>query len=57
MDNILDRIGEIGINNFGSKMVIVGYRKYSDIDVYFPEYNWTAKCVRYNHFKKGKKIL
>lgn len=53
MDNILDRIGEIGINNFGSKMVIVGYRKYSDIDVYFPEYNWTAKCVRYNHFKKG----
>ena len=32
----LDRIGEESINSFGSKMVIIEYRRYSDIDVYFP---------------------
>ena len=37
----IDRTGEIGHNNFGSKMVIMEHRKYSDIDVYFPEYSWT----------------
>lgn len=51
--NKTDRIGEENINNFGSKMVITRYRRYSDIDVYFPEYNWIAKCVRYDHFKNG----
>ena len=49
----LDRIGEKRLNNFGSKMVIVGYRMNRDIDVYFPEYNWTARNVAYNNFKKG----
>lgn len=34
-------------------MVIIDYRKAIDIDVYFPEYNWTAKNVRCNEFKKG----
>lgn len=49
----VDRTGEVGYNTFGSKMVIVKYRKYSDIDVYFPEYNWIARNKEYRHFKKG----
>ena len=49
----IDRIGEERVNNFGSKMVIKEYRKYKDIDVYFPEYNWTFKHARYDTFKEG----
>ena len=41
----LDRIGEKRLNNFGSKMVIVGYRMNRDIDVYLQEYNCTARNV------------
>ena len=37
----INRIGEERINNFGSKMFLVQYRKASDIDIYFPEYNLT----------------
>ena len=48
-----DRIGEERVNNFGSKMVIVEYRGCMDIDVYFPEYNWTFKHAQYTHFKRG----
>mgnify|MGYP002598415161 CR=1 FL=1 len=51
--NKVDKTGEIGINNFGSKMIITKYRGALDIDVYFSEYDWTAKGVRYNNFKKG----
>ena len=54
MSNKNDRVGERGVNNFGSKMIIIEYRKYSNIDVYFPEYNWTAKNVEYRQFKKGE---
>ena len=50
----IDRIGEERLNNFGSKMVIKEYRKYMDIDVYFPEYNWTFKHATYQSFKTGK---
>ena len=49
----IDRTGEERLNKFGSRMIIKEHRKYSDIDVYFPEYNWTAKHVQYNNFKKG----
>lgn len=35
----IDRTGEKGINNFGSEMIIVEYKKAIDIDVYFPEYD------------------
>ena len=49
----IDRTGEERINNFGSKMIIKEYRKYSDIDVYFPEYDWTFEHAAYNNFKKG----
>lgn len=50
---IIDRIGEINHNNFGSEMVIVEYRNTRNINIYFPEYDWTAKNVRYDHFKEG----
>ena len=49
----IDRTGEERVNSFGSKMAIVGYRTRMDINVYFPEYNWTAKHVQYNDFKEG----
>lgn len=54
MRKVIDRTGEKGINNFGSEIVIVEYRKNNDIDIYFPEYNWTAKNKTYQHFKNGK---
>ena len=50
----IDRTGEERLNSFGSKMIIVEYRKNYDIDVYFPEYDWTAEHVQYDNFKKGK---
>ena len=54
MGSKINRVGEENINNFGSRMVIVEYRMRRDIDVYFPEYNWTAKNVEYKTFKNGK---
>ena len=54
MGKKVSKIGEENINTFGSKMIIKEHRKYSDIDVYFPEYNWTFKHVTYQSFKKGK---
>ena len=53
MGKKIDRTGEERLNNFGSKMVIVKYRKAIDIDVYFPEYNWIFKHTTYNNFKNG----
>ena len=49
----IDRTGEEGYNNFGSKMIIKRYRGVYDCDIYFPEYNWTAGEVVYDAFKKG----
>ena len=49
----IERTGEENYNNFGSKMIITRYKTNKDIDVYFPEYNWTAKGVRYGNFKRG----
>ena len=54
MGGKIDRTGEERLNKFGSKMVIKEYRKAIDIDIYFPEYDWTFKHTRYNDFKKGK---
>lgn len=54
MGSKVNRIGEEGVNNFGSKMVIKEYRKYSDIDVYFPEYDWVFKGTQYINFKNGQ---
>ena len=53
MREIINRVGEINYNTFGSKMIIVEYRGALDIDVYFPEYDWIVKNVRYTVFKNG----
>ena len=49
----IDRTGEERLNNFGSKIVITRYGGATDIDVYFPEYNWTFKNSTYKEFKNG----
>ena len=54
MSKIKSRIGEEGYNNFESKMIIKEYRSAKDLDVYFPEYDWTFEHVKYDQFKKGK---
>ena len=54
MSKIKSRVGEEGYNNFGSKMIIKEYRSAKDLDVYFPEYDWTFEHVKYDQFKKGK---
>ena len=53
MGEKINRTGERRINNFGSEMVIVEYRMNRDVDVYFPQYNWTFKGTTYDNFKKG----
>ena len=49
----IDRTGETRVNNFGSEMIIVEYKMNRDVDVYFPQYNWTFKEATYQSFKKG----
>ena len=49
-----NRVGEKNYNNFGSEMIIKEYRGAKDIDVYFPEYNWTFEHASYDSFKLGK---
>ena len=49
----IDRTGEEGYNNFGSKIIIEKYESARDIDVYFPEYNWTCYHTKYLDFKRG----
>lgn len=46
----IDRTGEERVNNFGSKMIIKEYRNKRDMDVYFPEYNWTFEHAQYTAF-------
>lgn len=50
----VDRTGEVSTNNFGSTMIISEYRVYGDIDVYFPEYDWTFYNSSYKEFKAKK---
>ena len=47
-------LGNINYNNFGSKMEIIEYRGYDDIDIYFEEYNYIVKNRTVGDFKKGK---
>lgn len=54
MGRRIDRTGEINYNNFGSKMEIIACRKAIDIDIYFEEYDWVAKHIRYDVFKDGR---
>ena len=53
MGRKVTRIGEENINSFGSKMIIKEYKSNKDIDVYFPEYDWTFGNAEYKSFKKG----
>lgn len=53
MSKILDRTGEESYNKFGSKIIITGYRNNTDVDIYFPEYDWTFYHAQYNKFKNG----
>ena len=48
------RLNEETVNSAGSVMKITKYNKATDIEVYFPEYNWTVKHVEYSKFKKGQ---
>lgn len=50
---IKDRTGEVNYNKHGSKMIIYKYMTSENIDVYFPKYDWVAKHVQYNNFKRG----
>lgn len=50
----MNKLGEIKTNNFGSIMEIINYRCYTDIDIYFPEYDWIYKHAAYNAFKNGR---
>ena len=54
MSKKIDRTGEERHNNFGSKMIIKEYRNNMDIDVYFPEYNYTKYNVKYKPFQTGQ---
>lgn len=49
----IDRFGEKGVNNFGSEMIIIRYKTNRDIDIYFPEYDWTFRSAWYQNFKNG----
>ena len=49
----IERTGDVSVNNFGSKIIIKEYRKATDIDIYFPEYDFSFEHATYNSFKKG----
>ena len=49
---ITNRLGEERYNKFGSKMIISKYNNNRDMDVYFPEYDYTINHVYYSAFKK-----
>ena len=53
MSRLIDRTGEEKNNNFGSIIKITRYKNKRDIDVYFPEYDWTAENRQYGEFEKG----
>lgn len=54
MSKFTDRTGEENYNNFGSKMIVIEYRNNKDIDVCFPQYDWTFKHTSYKEFKNGE---
>ena len=49
------RLGQIGINNQGKKMIIIVYRKANDIDVQFED-GTIVKNKRYSNFIRGKML-
>lgn len=53
MSHKIDRTGEEKLNNFGSKMIIKRYANNLDLDIYFPEYDFTVEHKSYKNFNKG----
>lgn len=53
MSKKINRTGETTYNKFGSLMVINNYISNSNINVYFPEYDWMKFKASYDSFKKG----
>ena len=53
MGSKINRLNEKNINNCGSEMVIIQYRRCDDIDIYFPQYDWVARGKAYREFQKG----
>ena len=51
-----NRLGERKYNNFGSEMIIIDYKNCHNVDIYFPEYNWTFYNTDYERFKKGNVV-
>ena len=46
------RLGQVGINNQGLEMIIIGYRQYNDIDIQF-ENGIVVRNKKYGHFLSG----
>ena len=49
-----DYVGLERHNNFGSKMIITRSNTSKDIDIYFPQYDWTYKNGKLSAFRGGK---
>ena len=49
----MDRVGEIGYNNFGTKMIIIKYVKSKEIYVEFQDEHKFIKRASYDNFKIG----
>ena len=49
-----DYVGLEGYNNFGSKMIVTRSNTSKDIDIYFPQYDWTYKNGKLSAFRGGK---
>lgn len=50
---MIDRVGEINYNNFGSKMEIIAYKNANDIIIEFQDKYKVKVHTKYCHFKEG----
>lgn len=48
-----DYVGLESYNNFGSKIIITRSNGSTDVDIYFPQYDWIAKNKDVSQFKNG----
>lgn len=54
MSNIINRVGEINVNNQGTPMKIINYRNSSDLDIEFQDkFQFVKKNQSYMNFKNG----
>ena len=49
----MKKTGTVIKSNGGSMMCCIRYRRYNDVDVYFPRYDYLAEHVSYGNFKSG----